>query len=1403
MQCIIFTTTVHLNRIFMINLQQTITLKLTLMKPYRAFVTAVLLICAGIKAEAQMARMYTSESGLPNSQINSIYQDKEGFIWIATENGLSRFDGMDFETFRFDRNSSESLASDFVLTVFEDSCGTCWIGTSAGLQIFDAEYNSFTKIDLKEEDAPSSDLHIADIVQVGNRIFAASSGHGIYIMDAVTKEIDKEWQEKINGVLTSQFIRRLFADSSNRLWIGAEDGGICVIDLSSGGLSSDIVNLTDNDIRNEIIVTSFAEDKTTGNMILGSTTHGILIFDAGCGRIRRPEDKAARSCMVESILKNNIAPQYGTSSFLVGIENNGIKVFDTSSETLSEISLPRVPYPTSSWKVHSLMEDNQGNVWVGSFQTGVMVIPKSMYGFEYTNLSSSGINGACVTSVLEDPHRGCLWVGTDGAGLFRISSDGSLRQFDNTNSGLTNNSIMSLATDKRGRLWIATYLGGLMTWSETSGFTQFRDQKALNATKTVCLAYSEEDDIMYAGTHGNGMSIISLPQEKVIKTYTEDENKWVSSLFIDRSGLLWVGTYNGPMCYDHKTQTLIRYEIDESFKTRVHSFCDTGDGNIWIGTSEGITCFDRNTRKITSYTENDGLPSNIVSDIREGDDGHLWISTLNGLSRFNPEAKTFKNYYQYDGLQENEFHTGASFKAGDGKMYFGGINGLTSFYPHIVDQRTHPVPPLYFSELRVMNEPVIYDYSSGSGNILDKHITQATGITIPNDRNMFSIKLSVLEYTNPRKITYDYMIEGFDESWNHTDPDSRTIAYTNIPAGRYMLKVKAYFEGEPEEYSYREIGIRILPPWYMSFLACIVYIVLAAMLCFGAVQWRHRLAIRRKEQEESEIKELKLRMFTNISHEIRTPLTLVMNPLKKMREAEKDPKQKELYNLMYRNSLRILRLVNQLLDMRKIDNGQMQLHFLETDVVYFIKDIMKSFDNLAVSRNINFTIDPCMEVTNLWIDQGNFDKIIFNILSNAFKYTPDKGSISIHISRYKPNEGTLRASSSEYVEFIIENSGSVIEEKYLDKLFDRYFQVDILDAKVGSGVGLNLTKMLVELHHGDIRAYNTRQGVAFSVRIPAGCAHLSALELTKPTNHKDLYTKDLDIGHDTSENPEGVAVNLEITGNKDSKAGKTGERIVLVDDDSEMMAYLKLELQNHYNVEAFGNAKDAWAAISTSIPDAVITDLIMEGMNGAELCGKIKKNPSTSHIPVIILTSSSDEQNLQRCIDSGADRFFTKPLSLEILKGAISNAISAREAIRSRYNKDIDYGYDDIKMNDSGNQLTDKVIKAIKSYMDNPDFSVEDLSREVGMSRVHLNRKMKEIMNISPSILIKSIRLKQAAFLLINNKVNISEVAYKVGFSSHSYFSNSFHDYFGLTPKEFVAKYSDCKDEDTLKRIFE
>ena len=1358
--------------------------------------TTLLFLALLIPARAQMARLYTSNSGLPSSQVHEIFQDSRGFVWISSENGLARFDGMDFTTFRFSRDKAEGLASDLVPAVFEDSRGVLWVGTSRGLQTFDPDNSSFHLVDVNGEPETASP-YVSDIIEYKttnglSEVWVATSSQGVYILDTETHALKNDRRDLLSSHLPTVFMSRLFQDSAGHVWLAGETGGLSVVDGAT-------MHRMDISFDESIMVRSFAEDPDNGDVLIG-TMSGLFIYEAANGRIRPSADPGARSCEAVSLLPNRANQRAGDKTYIVGTESQGLHVYDKATDRFREASMSRIPYDMSRWKIHALTEDNQGNVWVSAYQTGVLVVPRSMYGFDYVSASPSGMYGqqhACVTSIVRNPADESLWIGTDGGGILRVGKDGNRTFFTAANSGLTNDSVMALAFDKHGTLWAATYLDGLFTYTPSTGFRPFADQEAIGSRNVVCLAYDDGKDLLYAGTYGAGFAILSPVSRKVEKAISQDLIKWVSALMIDKGGTVWLGTFNGPLCYNYELGRLLSYDVGNvAIQARVYCFCEAQNGVVWIGTGEGLTACDRVRGTTHFYSEADGLPNNVVAAIREASDGTLWVSTAYGLTHLNPSSGTFTNYYVYDGLQGNEFHFGAAFRDADGQLLFGGIGGVTLFYPQVVSQKPHAVPPVSFSRLTVQNQEVDYD-ASREVNILDKHITEATRIDLPYKQNTFSLAFAVLEYTNPRKIRYAYRLDHFDDDWHSVSPSARIATYTNLPSGRYTLTVKAFFDGNEDAFSSRSIRIRVQPPWYLSAWAFLGYLLLLTAGILLLREVLRRRASHKQERKASEIKDLKLQMFTNISHEIRTPLTLLMSPLKQMREAEEDPHKKGQYNLMYRNSLRILRLVNQLMDMRKVDEGKMQLHFLETDVVYFIRDIMQSFDDMAVSRNIDLKLEPARTVENLWIDQGNFDKIVFNLLSNAFKHTPDGGTITIGVSAPKTDPGILPEGIREFVRIDITNSGSRLEAGDQDKIFERFFQSHVLDAKVGSGVGLSLTKMLVELHHGAIEAYNTSSGVRFSVYIPVGCDHLSELEMSKTSHHKDLYTK-----YPTSDDLAHSTEDLAFTPAADTSDEEVKSRrsVVIVDDDSEIRGYLRNELRGKYNVKTFPDAASAWADISVQVPDVVVTDLKMEGMDGIELCDKIKHNPGTNHIAVILLTSSADETTQQQSVDSGADRFLSKPLSIDLLKGTIANILAARETLRTKYTGSVTYDYSDVKVAAPG-ALQDRVAEVIKKNLDNSDFGVDDLSREVGMSRVHLNRKLKEVAGISPSSLIKSTRMKQAAYLLVHDKVNISEVAYRVGFSTPSYFSSSFRDYFGMTPKEFVAKYIK-EDPDTLEKLF-
>ena len=1373
----------------------------------RRFLLFLALTAAALTpAAGQNVRVYTSENGLPNSQVSRIYQDKHGYIWMCSEGGLIRFDGMRFEAFRHDRERETSISSSSVQEMLEDSRGNTWVATAGGLNLFDPEHSEFRRYELRDERNAITNPYVSWLQEVpgrsgGCRLYVATSGAGVFVIDCNTLKLLPDAREQIYHHFPTDYVRKLFLDSGKHLWLFPEDAGFPVIlDMSTLEPASNMYwspeLLREAD---HIRIGNVAQDPLTGDLLIGSNL-GLLCCKTGSGTIRRVSGKRAATTVATTLIYNSQASSGEGRSFLLGDKNGGLLLYDSVTEEVREATLPAIRQDISSWSATSSTIDSQGNIWLSLYQRGVVVAPQSMFGFSYLGCSTRGIpgeNSACITAIYEDEKY--LWVATDGAGIFRKPLDGAGpdRNYTSENTALTDNSVMGLTGDKHGILWMGTYNDGLFYMDQNGTVTRFADQSCVGTDRIRTITYDPVRDLVYVGTYGAGLAVINAATRRLATQQVDDQYRWISALHLDANGLLWVGSYNGPWCYDPSAGRIVSYTLPSNSDTppRIYGIGSSPDGTKWFGTDDGLYRVDDITREVRQYTEADGLSNNVIRDILCSATGEIWVSTLSGLSRLSPRSGRIDSFRAYDGLQGNEFRSGAAFKSTSGRLYFGGLGGITYFSPLLIDGSGHKMPQVTLARLSVLDREVDYDPAAGSDNLIDKHISEATRIDIPRGTNLFSLEFSVPEYTNPQRIMYAYRLEGFDNDWKSAPARLRMATYTNVPPGRYRFEVKAYFADAPENFSERSVDLRIEAPWYRTNLAYLCYLAVLAVLILLLRNWIRQKRLRAMEKKEAELKELRLGLFTNLTHEIRTPLNLVMSPLGAMREAEEDPARKDTYNLMYRNCLRINRIVNQFMDLRKIDAGQMQLHFRETDVIFFIRDIMQSFDKLAESKHIDFSLASTHPEEVLWIDQGNFDKIIYNILSNAFKHTPEGGRIRVDVSAPAANRGELQATVREFVQVRIFNSGSRIEEAWISRIFDRFVQVNPHDASSGSGVGLNLTKMLVELHHGHITAENEEDGVVFRVLMPVGKDHLTQEELSYTSHHKDLYTKTTPAEHEDE-----TYAKEETPAEKSARAKKN---VVVVDDDDDTREYLKSLLRGPYNVTACANAGSAWAIVECQLPDAVVTDLVMPGESGSELCARIRGNEATRHIPVIILTGQNGEQEEQTASDSGADKFLSKPISVDLLLSSVAQVISAREAVKDKFGVHLDYDYSGIQMGSADEKLLRRIVESVQAHLDDPEFGVATLCEDVGISRVHLNRKLKAFGKDSPGTLIKTFRMKQAAYLLANNQVNVSEVAYRVGFASHSYFSSSFKEFFGLSPREFVARLQEHPEDQNLRKLYE
>lgn len=1352
------------------------------------------------QVNGQISRLYTStNSGLLNSQINQIYQDRVGFIWIATEDGLSCFDGMKFTSYVHQANDTTSLLSNYVQSMYEDCSHHFWIGTASGLQYYDRYRNRFSNFLIANDDKVLLKPFISSIVPFdSSHVLIGTSGYGFYIINQKTFHYTES--QTNHAYPASSFVQTLLKDSNGDLWVGTENDGVFLFRRNMR-VSIDNPNafLLVGHFLDGQQITSFIDDPKDQKVFIGSINKGIFVFDKRSGLLRPSKSITAQTCSVKSMFHDS------HGRFWIGTNDQGLLLFNPDQESLY-ISDTVNQNPTSRfWHVYSIMEDTQGNIWAALYEKGIYLMPNfaNKFDYEYFSYTSSGQNTSCVMSILVDQNGG-LWVGTDGSGLFyKAKGTTTPINFNKNNSGLSSNSITALWQDKQGTIWMGTTLDGLFTVDANHHrIIPFAKKNELSSQKITCIQGDSSGKI-WVGTYGGGINYIDKQSGKIIHfkniqgTSSIISNNWINTLLLDHEGNLIVGTFKGLNSIDLKTGSVTYYNHVKGLpdNTKIYALCEDHRGMLWIGTNNGLIEFDRKSGKTWLYTMNNGLPNNVINAIKESSDHHLWISTNHGLAKFSLDSKHIVSFYVYDGLQSDEFRRGAVFAAPDGKLYFGGINGINSFFPKDIDH-SRPVPAVYITDFLVFNKSVNIGEPNHLGVKLATAIAFADKITLRHSDNVFSIQFDALEYTHPQSITYQYKMVGFDKDWKTTDAYNRTVTYTNLPAGKYIFKVKAANADMAGSESTKDLTIIILPPWWLTWWAKLIYILL--LVAIGWYFYRrvkeqfHVKQMKLQQQHEEEIKEAKLQFFTNISHEIRTPITLIISPLQQLQAMETDVKRKALYQLMYRNALRILRLINQLMDMRKIDNKQMKLHFQETDLVFLIKDVMMSFDFLAKNKKIDFQFQSKMQSLNVWIDPSNFDKILFNVLSNAFKFTPENGSITLTLSVGQDEANPTPLSN--YVEIGISDTGPGIDPMSLDKIYDRFVQGTGKYEQLGSGVGLHLTKQLVELHHGVIFAVNNDVGCTFFIRIPLSSAHLTKEELQPNEQHQGIYSVQLpsdDVVRNDGSNDLATTHSVH----------RSTPRVFIVDDDKDMLSYLRFELESNFRIQIFDNSKQAWNAIASEIPDVVISDIVMPEMNGNELCVKIKTHPNTNHIPVILLSSMTKDEDVIAGLDCGADVYLTKPFNIDILKRHIHQVIANRETIRKKFTSPLDVDYNLLKVNSADKRLLEKTIKTIYDNIEDPDLSVEKLSAEVGLSRVHLNRKMKELIHSSPSDMIRSIRLKQAAYLMINNEINISEVAYKVGFASHSYFSNSFHDFFGMKPSEFIDKYKDDPNNPMLNEI--
>jgi len=1340
---------------------------------------------------------YTLDDGLSNSNINCIIQDRNGFIWIGTENGLNRFDGYTFKTYYSGNNTANDLYSDDVFSICDDHDGVMWLGTFQGLFRYDEANDGFHHRSFIDKTGNRYDKPIRDIAEdEAGILWLATSGDGLIAYDKVNDDYTL-YQRKGKGTLSSDYLLCLYYDNEGYLWIGTEARGLDRMNLKSGQVDNLNLEQIFPNQKGINAVQSVSEGKN-GTLLIGTRGEGIYELDKESFTVRE---------LILGDKKNKIPkPKEIYCSFLdsrgrtwISSIGNGLYYYDTDPAQCRRIqNYNPANYGLLNRNTRKIFEDREKNIWIVSYQGGLNFLPNRKTIFSAMDVydPEMQIGSNIVTSFITD-NKNNLYVGTDGGGLNYIDRQtGEIRHFlYQDNSPINAKVVMNMMFDHSGKLWIGSYMEGVTVYDPVTGKKKLfekGDSPYDLSDNFVTSILQDNNGTIWLGTNGGGLNKY-LPEKDGFSYYTIYDtvqgtnliNNWINALEEDYEGRIWIGTFWGLSIYDPARNYFTNYITGPEVKFGITNniiYClkESSSKEMWIGTRNGLHRFIPELGIFEVYNTEHGLPGNIIYGIQEDENGELWISTNRGLCNFNPESLETHNYFVADGLQSNEFFRNASYKSKSGEMFFGNIEGMISFFPDSTDQE-FAIPTPLITSFHIYDNDICQGELYDNKVILRKALWDTDTIIIREKDKLFSFTISALDYIHPQKNLYRTRLDGFDEDWRLLDYTQRTVTYTNLDAGSYVFNVMASnILNEWDENKIRKMVLIIKPPFYRTWWAYSVYglFIIMIITLFWNISLRrikllNQIRLERIERSKAEeLNQAKLQFFTNISHEFRTPITLIIGPLARMvNDKTVYRRYKESFDLVLKNANRLLRLVDQLMDFRKSEADRMVLRAEKSDIVRFTRDIHSTFDDLAEEKQIEFRFLAEEESILCWFDPEKIDKILYNLLSNSFKFTPANGEIAMTIGKMKEDE-------KEFVKISVVDSGIGISKENQERIFERFYQVNENKNhnQSGYGIGLFLTRSLVLRHHGKISIESElNRGTETIILLPMDDDALSPEE--KITPEVPGINKYIHIIPETGNEEADIVVP------QDEKKQFT---LLIVEDDVDLRKYLIAELSGLYNILHAGNGKDGLKKALDKQPDLVISDVLMPLMDGLELCSRLKENFITNHIPVILLTARTAMEQHIAGIRHGADAYIYKPFEMEHLTTRIEKLLESRSILKAKYAGQVDEAESpELPQNDPYlKDFTEMVLQKI----DDPQLNINMICSEMGVSRAQFYRKIKLITDKSPTEFIRVIRLNEAARLLSEGDISVSEVCYRVGFNFPSYFSICFKEQFNISPTDFVKK---------------
>ncbi|MBN1155322.1 response regulator [candidate division KSB1 bacterium] len=1349
----------------------------------------------------------TPDDGLSQSNVTCILQDSRGFMWFGTFNGLNRYDGYTFELFHYHADDPHSLSHNYVSALYEDHNGYLWIGTSDGLNRYDRRMNRFQSYTREESDSNSiRDNQIETIFEDSKgRLWIGTRNGGLALFRAESESFIHYFHDaNDNRSLSSNFIRVIFEDSNGNLWIAHENGAL------------DIFNEQQKEFKHLAINGKKLTDARISSIVESPDKH-VWIGTQGAGLYRIVYEQGSARQIAHYVYINSNKNGINSNTVLclmidrqgnlwIGTEDNGINILDLETNAFQYCQ--HDPFDQSSLNhdsIWSLYEDRAGNIWIGTYAYGINLLTGKESNFHhYTHHAGldNCLSHDMVNSFAESDDNN-LYIATDGGGLDCYNrSDNRFVHYNRRNSNIDTDIIVSLLEDSRGRLWVGTWSDGLYQFDkQLKKFVQhFREKDGLASNRVLNISESI-DGGLWLSTFWGGLTYFHS-DKGITKIYDKD-NSGISDNDVrvtlqDFDGNVWVGTDVGLDFLNLETEAFIHYKHEELrenslSKGFVHSIIQSRDSTIWIGTTGGLNRLDRKTQKFVHYTTVDGLPDNEIKCIIEENDSILWLSTNKGISRFDVPSNEFKNYDVTDGLQGNDFNARSGLITRSGEILFGGNNGFNIFRPNEIKDNTY-VPPVVITDFKLFNKPVPIGVEHSP---LQQHISETQELRLSYRHAVFSFEFAALNYISPEKNQYAYVMEGFKRNWNYVK-STRTATYTNLDPGDYLFKVKASNNDGIWNEEGVSLKITIDPPFWKTWWAYLIEALLGlgifyfvASYFISRQRFSNALAKEKLELEKMyELDQMKTRFFTNVAHEFHSPLTLIISPLEKLISSEKiDDKIKSSLKLIRGNAKRLQRMIDQLKDIQKLDTGDLQLSLTRGNIVRFIETIVNSFQDHAKDHHIHFQFQTEIDAAIVWFDEDKLDKIIYNLLSNAFKFTPDGGDItvcaSILSSAMMKGSGTSKRMANEYMEIIVHDNGIGIPEDKIEHIFQRYYHIEDYGGRhyEGSGIGLALVYELIKLYGGEISVSSQEgQGATFNVRIPIDEGYLEENQLVGEFNilpsavFSNLDARDSDV------------LELDDSAIEKSKISlKDIPIILIVEDDEEIRNYIKNTLESRYRVVFAENGAIGHKKANKIIPDLIICDIKMPVLSGTELCKMLRDDEKTAHIPVILLTAYSTNDFKIEGLNKGADAYLTKPFSVDVLEAQIANLLESRRKLRINFSRKIQLEPQKVDIEDTDAKFLQLVMDTIEKHMSDNELNADFLSKKVGMSRMQLYRKLRALTNQTVHEFIRSIRLKRAVQLLEQRRMTITEVAYEVGFNDLTYFARCFRKQYHKSPSEYIS----------------